>query len=277
MDAFSVPSFFEGRVRVNLAGREKNGRVPLERYGETLDAIEEVLRACVDIKTGQPVVREINRPTTNDPLSLLGTQGDLAILWNGSPTGFHHPTLGDIGPVPARRMGGHSGGLGALYVRSAGIMPGDRGLRSSFDVAPTILDLMGRPGGSWVDGESVLGHLEPGLAGTEVSLPALAAAEINVFIPAVPETVVPETVLPGLAAGQIVMPPPASESPAPAAVTTDSTVPAVEPDIAAAQTLVPAQAQSPLLARTAAAIGVSPNLSPETSELIQTVVTRLAT
>lgn len=262
MDAFSVPSFFEGRVRVNLAGREKNGRVPLERYGETLDAIENVLRACVDIKTGQPVVREINRPTTNDPLSLPGTQGDLAILWNGSPTGFRHPTLGEIGPVPARRMGGHSGGLGALYIRSAGIMPGDRGLRSSFDVAPTILDLMGRPSGSWVDGESVLGHFEPGLAGAEVLLPALAAAEI--------------TVLPPAAAPEIVFTPPLTE---PAAANADIAAPAAAPnaDLVAAQAQAQGQTHSPLLARTAAAMGVSPNLSPETSDLIHTIVTRLTT
>jgi hypothetical protein len=262
MDAFAVPSFFEGRVRVNLAGREKYGRVPLDRYGEKLDAIEAVLRACVDIKTGQPVVREINRPTVNDPLTLPDTQGDLAILWHGSPTGFRHPSLGDIGPAPARRMGGHSGGGGALYVRSTGIMPGDRGRRSSFDVAPTILDLMGRPSGSWIDGESVLGHLEPGLAAAEVALPALAAADIHILPPAASDIVLPES-----AAGD-----PAAPAAAPAAPTADADVLAAQ-----AQAQAEAQQKNPLLARTAAAIGVSPNLSPETSEMIQSIVTRLTT
>lgn len=184
MDAFATPSFFEGRVRINLQGREKDGRVPLERYGAMLDTIEDVLRACTDIKTGKPVVKEIRRPSTNDPLSLPGTQGDLAIIWNGSPIGFRHPTLGVIGPAPSRRMGGHSGGNGALFVRSTGILPGDRGLRSSFDVAPTILDLMGRPCARPVDGESVFAaeHL-PGLAAAEIALPAqVAAPEIAVQI-----------------------------------------------------------------------------------------------
>lgn len=253
MDAFAVPSFFEGRVRLSLAGREKNGRVPLERYGETLDAIESLLRACVDIKTGQPVVREINRPMTNDPLTLCDSEADLAILWNGSPTGFRHPTLGDIGPAPARRMGGHSGGGGALYVRSTGVMPGDRGLRSSFDVAPTILDLMGRPSGSWIDGESVLGHLEPSLAAAEVALPALAAAEINILPAAATEALEELTI------------------PEPPAARADG----AQPEIAATQ--AQASQKSPLLARTAAAVGVSPNLSPETSELVQTIVSRLTT
>ncbi len=178
MDAFAVPSFFEGRVRINLQGREKDGRVPLERYGETLDAIEEALRACVDMKTGEPAVREINRPCANDPMSLSATQADLAILWHASPIGFRHPTLGDIGPAPSRRMGGHSGGLGALYVRSTGVMPGDRGQRSSFDVAPTILDLMGRPCARPIDGLSVFQGADaaPTLAAAEIALPSAVAA-----------------------------------------------------------------------------------------------------
>jgi hypothetical protein len=178
MDAFAVPSFFEGRVRINLQGREKNGHVPLERYGATLDAIEEALRACVDMKTGEPVVREIIRAGANDPFSLSDTQADLAILWNRSPIGFRHPTLGDIGPAPSRRMGGHSGGLGALYVRCTGVMPGERGLRSSFDVAPTILELMGRPCARPIDGESVFqgAHAAPSLGTAEIDMPSPVAA-----------------------------------------------------------------------------------------------------
>jgi hypothetical protein len=161
MDAFAVPSYFEGRVRINLRGREKHGRVPLERYAESLDRIESTLRACVDIKSGRPVVKEIVRSGRNDPLNLPNTQGDLAILWNRSPIGFRHPVYGDIGPAPVRRAGGHSGGYGALYVRDSGIVPGDYGLRSSFDVAPTIVDLMGTTCRARIDGASVLQATTP--------------------------------------------------------------------------------------------------------------------
>lgn len=156
MDAFGVPSYFEGRVRVNLRGREKYGRVPLTQYAASLDLIEGALRACVDIKTGEPVVREIVRSGANDPMNLSNTLADLAILWNGSPIGFRHSVYGDIGPGPVRRAGGHSGGYGALYLRSNDIVPGNRGLRSSFDVAPTIVDLMGITCRRRIDGESVL-------------------------------------------------------------------------------------------------------------------------
>ena len=156
MDAFALPAYFDGRVRVNLRGREKGGRTPLASYAATLDRIEAVLRACVDTKTGQPVVREISRTAAGDPLKLCETQADLTVIWNGSPVGFRHPALGEIGPGPIRRSGGHSGGHGALYLRAPGVAPGDYGVRSSFDVAPTIVELMHAVRPNRMDGESVL-------------------------------------------------------------------------------------------------------------------------
>ena len=239
MDAFAVPSFFEGRVRVSLQGREKNGRVPLERYGATLDAIEEVLRACVDIKTGLPVVREISRPRVNDPLSVGDTQGDLAILWNGSPIGFRHPVLGDIGPAPSRRMGGHSGGNGALFVRSTGIMPGERGRRSSFDVAPTILDLMGRPCARPVDGVSVFHGVEdvPGLAAAEIALPyPVAGAGLGADAAAI--------AMPDSLEVELTIPPPPAPQLTPASTSEPTLKPAAEPP-AAAPTAAEAPAAAP--------------------------------
>lgn len=160
MEAFSLPAYFDGRVRVNLAGRERDGRTPLAEYEATLDKVEAALRACVDIRTGEPVVREIDRPGLADPLNLLDTSADLRILWNGSPVGFRHPVFGDIGPGPIRRTGGHSGGYGALYVRSQRLAPGDYGLRSSFDVAPTVVDLLRQVRPNWMDGESVLSPIK---------------------------------------------------------------------------------------------------------------------
>ncbi len=161
MDAFALPAYFDGRVRVNLQGREKNGRVPLSRYRATLDRIDEALRNCVDLKTGQPVVREIARATGDDPTQMPNSRADISVLWNGSPIGFRHPVYGDIGPAPLRRMGGHSGGYGALYVKGAGIAAGNYGLRSSFDVAPTVMALSGMPCHATLDGEAVLGLRNP--------------------------------------------------------------------------------------------------------------------
>lgn len=183
MDAFALPAYFDGRVRVNLAGREKCGRVPIGEYGAVLDRVEAALRACVDTRTGEPVVREITRSTLNDPMSLPDTQADLSILWNRSPVGFRHDVYGAIGPGPVRRTGGHSGGLGALYVRADRIEPGDYGVRSSFDVAPTILDLLGATARVAVDGRSVFGTVASAAVAPVVALePELRAGVDESFL-----------------------------------------------------------------------------------------------
>lgn len=142
MPVFAIPSFYDGRARVNLIGREAHGVVPLEGYHEVLDDTEALLRACHDPVTGQPVVDHIDRPLT-DPLAATASQSDLVVHWKDTVHGFAHPELGTIGPYPLRRTGGHSGGLGALLVRHHGIAGGHRGIRSSFDVVPTLIDLAG--------------------------------------------------------------------------------------------------------------------------------------
>jgi hypothetical protein len=43
------------------------------------------------------------------------------------------------------------------YVSGDGIAPGDRGTRSSFDVVPTLIDLLGERRPSGLSGASLLG------------------------------------------------------------------------------------------------------------------------
>lgn len=166
MKAFSVPTYFAAPIRVNLKGREAHGTVELSEYKALLDDIEAEIRQTRDIKTGDPVVKWLWRPSEDDPMNLPGTQGDIMIIWEGSPIGFRHPKFGDIGPAPSRRMGGHSGGYGAMWVMTPELAPGDYGLRSSFDVAPTVVDLMGQVRPNYMDGESVL-HTTPNLEPAE--------------------------------------------------------------------------------------------------------------
>ena len=157
MDVIGIPAFFDGLLRVNLEGREAAGTVSIEKFTQVIDEFEAVLRNCKDMITGEPVVKELSRPGGDDPFSLSSTQADIHILWNGSPMGFKHPELGIIGPAPWRRMGGHSGTLGALHILGTSLEPGFFGVRSSFDVAATVADLVGLDVSS-VDGESVLDH-----------------------------------------------------------------------------------------------------------------------
>jgi predicted AlkP superfamily phosphohydrolase/phosphomutase len=142
MDAFALPSFYDGRVRVNLIGRERYGVVPPARYDDLVAEIKTLLHACIDLTTAEPVVDGFHEPE-RAPLSRGPTEADLQVFWRGGPVGLVHPTLGTIGPVPYRRTGGHSGPSGFLYSTRCGIPEGDHGTVSSFDVLPTIAALLG--------------------------------------------------------------------------------------------------------------------------------------
>lgn len=146
MDAFALPSYYQGRVRVNLEGRERDGRVPLARLDEVLDDVEGMLRECRDPRTGEAVVAAVERPSPADPLAVPSDHADLVVLWRGLFTAVEHPELGLVGPVPFRRTGGHTGTHGFCFVAGPGIEPSEFVTRSAFDVAPTVAALAGGHG-----------------------------------------------------------------------------------------------------------------------------------
>jgi predicted AlkP superfamily phosphohydrolase/phosphomutase len=143
MRFFALPSFYDGRVRINLAGREGEGMVLPADYETVCDEVESLVRACRDLRTGEPAVDHVERCRGRDPLTLGPTESDLVIVWRGAALGIEHPGLGRIGPLPYRRTGGHTGPHGMAYLAGDGIAAGDGGVRSSFDVVPTIIDLLG--------------------------------------------------------------------------------------------------------------------------------------
>ena len=156
MPAFALPAFHDGRIRLNLVGRESRGMVPPENYRQTLDRLEELVRACIDPATGGSVVAHVERTAPADPRAATATQADLAILWSGGATCFEHPSLGRIGPAPYRRTGGHTGPHGVAYIHTGSGAVGDQGVRSAFDVVPTIIDLAGEPRLPQISGKSLL-------------------------------------------------------------------------------------------------------------------------
>ncbi|HYC14451.1 MAG TPA: hypothetical protein VEC75_09385, partial [Stellaceae bacterium] len=156
MSAFALPSYYDGRIRLNLAGRESRGIVPPEDYRKAVSEIEALIRAAIDPATGESAVDYVEYPEVDDPRELAATQSDLTVVWRGAAVAFDHPSLGRIGPVPYRRTGGHTGQHGLAYVRAAGVAPGDRGIRSAFDVVPTLIALTGGRPSSSLSGESLL-------------------------------------------------------------------------------------------------------------------------
>jgi predicted AlkP superfamily phosphohydrolase/phosphomutase len=142
MEAFAMPSFYDGRVRVNLMGRERYGMVPASRYHQVVDRLKALLQECADFVTSKTIVAGFSEPRKS-PFDVGSTESDLYINWAGLPTGIVHPEFGRVGPVPFRRTGGHSGPFGFLYCAHAGMCTGNFGEASSFAVVPTLFAILG--------------------------------------------------------------------------------------------------------------------------------------
>jgi predicted AlkP superfamily phosphohydrolase/phosphomutase len=158
MPAFALPAFLDGRIRINLKGRERRGIVEPESYAAVCEELATLLRDCRDVLTGDEVVASI------DTVGFAGRErgrfaADMIISWKGSPLGLVHPRLGQIGPVPHRRTGGHTGKHGVAYFAGSDIEPGDHGIRDAFDVVPTVVELLGKKIPPTVAGVSLLSRI----------------------------------------------------------------------------------------------------------------------
>ena len=156
MRAFALPSYYDGRIRINLEGREAGGCVRASKYEALCDELEATLRACRDPATGEAVVKHVERAEGRLPLALGPTESDMVVVWKGTFCALEHPTLGRVGPIPFRRTGGHTGPFGLAYLGNTGAEAGDRGVRSSFDVVPTLCELLGEPAPEGLSGDSLL-------------------------------------------------------------------------------------------------------------------------
>jgi predicted AlkP superfamily phosphohydrolase/phosphomutase len=153
MRAFALPSVYLGRVRLNVQGREAGGIVPVESYAWVRDEIESELRACRDPRTGTPVVADVER-WDGDPFDMPNDQPDLLITWRGMADAFEHPRVGIVGPYPHRRIGGHTLD-GWAMISGPGFGPAELGEFAAVDLAPTILQLLGRRPGAKLEGTPI--------------------------------------------------------------------------------------------------------------------------
>ena len=160
MSAFALPSFYDGRVRINIVGREARGKVRASEYAKTCEQIRKVVSECRNLLNGKPVVSEVYCPKEN-PHDVGPSEADIYIVWEGAPLGFSHPRLGNIGPLPYLRTGGHTGKYGFLSIVGEDILAGQHGVASSFDVVPTIIELLGQPRLPRVSGGSLLPRIAP--------------------------------------------------------------------------------------------------------------------
>jgi hypothetical protein len=78
------------------------------------------------------------------------------VVWHGGACSWQHPEHGLIGPVPHRRTGGHTGPYGYASLSGPGIVGGEYGVVSAFDIAPTVVELLGGPEVDGLSGSSVV-------------------------------------------------------------------------------------------------------------------------
>jgi predicted AlkP superfamily phosphohydrolase/phosphomutase len=163
MPAFALPAYYDGRVRINLRGREARGIVPTVMYQRACEQTTELLLGCNNLLTGERAIAEVYQPK-QDPFDVGASEADLYVIWQSAPSGLWTPGLGTIGPFPYRRTGGHTGSHGFLYVAGDDIAMGDAGVASSFDVVPTVIDMLGEIRPSGVSGRSLAAKNRSGSA-----------------------------------------------------------------------------------------------------------------
>lgn len=102
---FALPTYADGLLRINVAGREADGVVAPADFLTVRERIGDELRACVDLRTQQPAVAEVE-PTREDPMD--GEHpADLVVRFRPHVDAVRHPGVGVVGPFGFRRTGSH--------------------------------------------------------------------------------------------------------------------------------------------------------------------------
>jgi hypothetical protein len=155
MKAFVVPSFSDCHIRLNVKGREANGVIDPADYESACDEIEAELRSIIDARTDTPIVDEVLRTRSADPMAEIGPSPDLVVTFHRVTDVVRHPRLGVIGPVPLMRMGEHTPDGWALITTADGQRQ-DLGTLEPKDLTSTVVGLLGVPDSPLITGRDAL-------------------------------------------------------------------------------------------------------------------------
>jgi predicted AlkP superfamily phosphohydrolase/phosphomutase len=158
MRAFTLPGYSEGLIRINVRGRDGSEGIAPEQFDATCTELTELLERLVDARSGKAIAEKIVRVRqspweTSERLS----PADLMVIWRDDlcTDVADHPELGRIGPVPFFRSGGHAT-EGFLLARGIGMKPNTRlPYVTTADVTATLLDRLGEPVPSHVEGRPI--------------------------------------------------------------------------------------------------------------------------
>jgi predicted AlkP superfamily phosphohydrolase/phosphomutase len=145
--AYCLPTDLEGCIRINLEGREPEGRVaPGAEYETACRDLKSALEELVEPDAGRRAVREVLIVDQAFAGARRAHLPDLIVLWDAAApiTALASARIGTVGGTsPDPRPGTHAG-PGFVLMRGSGVAAG-RILEHAhiFDVAPTILDRLG--------------------------------------------------------------------------------------------------------------------------------------
>ena len=143
---FSLPTDAHGLIRVNLKGREPNGRVSSGvEYQELCRKVSQALKDLIDPQTGMPVVERVFFTDEVFPGPERDRLPDLIVNWrNGKKIDrVASKELGTIsGTLPDPRSGNHRAEGFALLI-GPGVARRKRSDGHLLDIAPTILSFYG--------------------------------------------------------------------------------------------------------------------------------------
>jgi predicted AlkP superfamily phosphohydrolase/phosphomutase len=92
--AFPLPTWTIGLVRVNVAGREAAGIVPLDEFDSVLQEVTRLIQETVDADTGAPLAARVI--ALRREMSARDPRPDLVVEWAPTPPSLaaRHPRLG---------------------------------------------------------------------------------------------------------------------------------------------------------------------------------------
>jgi predicted AlkP superfamily phosphohydrolase/phosphomutase len=108
--AFSLPTDQYGWIRINLAGREAKGIVPVNEYEETCEQLKTLLLGLVD-NDRQPLVRDIVSTAGNAEQAITNPLPDLVVHWEDAAFAWPLKITGSqvqAEPVAQKSTGQHA-------------------------------------------------------------------------------------------------------------------------------------------------------------------------
>ena len=154
---FQVENFpTHASLRLNLVGREPNGRVQRDEVPALLERLEAELLAIRDVDSGEPVVRRLIRTADHYGDVDSSGMGDVLVEWVGDRIveRVTSPTIGTIERRHRQTRTGQHQQDGLVVLRGPGIPAGGRTAARSVDLWPTLAAVLGVDAGE-VDGQVI--------------------------------------------------------------------------------------------------------------------------